>query len=373
MPKAAFIYHDTLSRHILREGHPMRPTRLRYTYELLSAYGAFSMPDSFLIEPRAANMEELTLIHDAEYVSAVESISKGENKYSPTRYNFDYNGDNPPYEGMYEASVLSSGASIVAAEAVLTGATDTAFNVSGGLHHAARSWASGFCIFNDPAVIIAGMVRDGMRVMYVDIDAHHGDGVQNAFYTSNRVLTVSFHESGRYLFPGTGEARETGEGEGQGYSVNIPLLPYTGDEIYLLAFEDIVPPLISGFRPDVVVAQLGVDAHYMDPLAHLNLTSEAYTTMVKRMLELSPKLICVGGGGYSMDAVPRVWALEYGVLLGVEWLNDIPASYQEQYGIRKLRDETPPAVDQEVLTQARRYARDGVETIQRRVFQFHGL
>lgn len=373
MPTAAFIYHDKLSRHVLRETHPMRPTRLRYTYELLSAYGAFSLPNSHLIEPRAASVDELSLIHDQEYISAVESISKGERKYSPTRYNFDPDGDNPPYDGMYEASILSSGASVVAAEAVLKGTVDTALNVSGGLHHAARSWASGFCIFNDPAVIIAAMVEDGLRVLYVDIDAHHGDGVQNAFYTSNRVLTISFHESGRYLFPGTGDARETGEGEGQGYSVNIPLLPYTTDEVYLLAFEQIVPPLIHGFKPDVVVAQLGVDGHFMDPLAHLNLTSQAYTTMVSRLLELSPKLVCVGGGGYSMDAVPRVWALEYGVLLGVDWPNEIPASYQEQYGIRKLRDEMPPEVDQEVLTQARRFASEGVETVQRRVFQFHGL
>ena len=373
MPKAVFVYNDALSQHVLREGHPMRPTRLRYTYELLSAYRAFELPGALLMEPRAATLKELSVIHDEEYICAVESISKGETTYSPARYNFVANGDNPPYEGMYEASVLSSGASIVAAEAVLTGKADTAFNVSGGLHHAARSWASGFCIFNDPAVIIGHMVRDGMKVLYVDIDAHHGDGVQNAFYTSNKVLTISFHESGRYLFPGTGDSTETGEGEGLGYAVNIPFLPYTGDEVYLEAFEEIVPPLITGFKPDVVVAQLGVDAHFMDPLAHLNLSSEAYTNMVTRLLELSPKLVALGGGGYSMDAVPRVWALEYGVLLGVEFPNDIPESYQKKYGIRKLRDEGPPEVSSEVSTQAGRFAMEGVDTVKRRVFQFHGL
>jgi len=183
MPKAAFIYSDALAHHVLREDHPLQAKRLRMTSELLQAYRAFEHPDALLVEPRPATIDELLRVHSPEYIKAVESISKGEERYDPARFNFSLYGDNPYYPGMYEASLLSTGATMTAAGLVLQGDTPIAFSISGGLHHAARDHASGFCVFNDPAVAIAWLVEQGLRVAYVDIDAHHGDGVQNAFST----------------------------------------------------------------------------------------------------------------------------------------------------------------------------------------------
>ncbi|MDE2844177.1 MAG: acetoin utilization protein AcuC, partial [Chloroflexota bacterium] len=244
MPDAAFVYDDALSQHVLRSDHPMRPVRLRHTYELLSAYGAFEDGTSRLINPRSATEEELEWVHTPEYIAAVRALSSGLAADRPERFGFSAMGDNPVYPGMYDAATLSSGATLVAAELVAAKRVDVAFSVSGGLHHAAPTHASGFCIFNDPAIAIKYFLERGMRVAYVDVDAHHGDGVQEVFYGDDRALTISIHESGRFLFPGTGFVSESGTGGGVGYSVNIPLYPYTEDEPYLWAFREVVPPLI---------------------------------------------------------------------------------------------------------------------------------
>ncbi|CAI8016538.1 Acetoin utilization protein AcuC [Geodia barretti] len=213
--RAAFVYHDILSRHVLREDHVMVPTRLRYTYELLESYGAFQRPNAVLVEPRQAAEEEILTSHTREYGA----------------YGFSDHGDNPVYSGMYEASCWSTGGSLLAAEMVHKGEVDVAFNCAGGLHHAMPGRASGFCIFNDPVVAIKYLLDQGQRVVYVDIDAHHGDGVQHAFYDTDQVMTISLHQSGTYLFPGTGFVNEMGAGSGLGYSVNVPLYPYTNDEL----------------------------------------------------------------------------------------------------------------------------------------------
>ena len=225
MRQAAFVYDDALARHQLRSDHPMRPVRLQYTHELLQAYGAFDLAASAMTPPREATEEELQWLHGAEYIAAVRSFSLGLAGYDPRRYNFSADGDNPTYPGMYDAAALSTGASLAAAELVADGKVDAAFSISGGLHHAAPDHASGFCVFNDPALAIHYLLRRGLRVAYVDIDAHHGDGVQHAFYEDDRVLTISVHESGQYLFPGTGFVQELGAGRGAGYSVNLPLYP----------------------------------------------------------------------------------------------------------------------------------------------------
>ena len=175
--QAAFVYDDALSRHELRRDHPMRPVRLQHTFDLLQAYGAFDQDTSLLVPPRPASEEELRWLHSLDYISAVRSLSLGLSGYDPSRFNFDSQGDNPVYRGMYDAASLSTGASVVAAELVASGQVDVAFNISGGLHHAAADHASGFCVFNDPAVAINYLLQQGLRVAYLDIDAHHGDGV----------------------------------------------------------------------------------------------------------------------------------------------------------------------------------------------------
>ena len=371
--RAAFVYNDMLSRHVLRDDHVMVPTRLRYTYELLESYGAFQRPNARLVEPRQATKEEVQTFHTEEYVRAVESLSRGESVYNAARYNFSEHGDNPVFSGMYEASTWSTGASLVAAELVHSGEVDVAFNCSGGLHHAMPGQASGFCIFNDPVIAINYLVSQGLRVVYVDIDAHHGDGVQHAFYGSNQVLTISLHESGTFLFPGTGFVDEMGIGEGLGYSVNAPLFPYTNDEIYLWVFSQVVSPLIQAFKPDVLATQLGMDPYFRDPITQLGLTVQGHSRLVRELGQLATRWLAFGGGGYDVGAVARGWALDYGVMLEEEWPDDIPSDYQDRYGIKKLRDAEGPSVDQGGISQARRFAEGTVKEIQERIFPHHGL
>ncbi len=220
--------------------------------------------------------------------------------------------DTPVFPGIYNASQLLAGASISAARRII-GEGCSAFNIGGGLHHAFPSRASGFCVFDDPALAISVLRERFDRVLYIDIDGHHGDGVQQIFYEDPHVLTVSLHESGLYLFPGTGFIDEIGTGPGVGYSVNIPMPMYAGDGEYCRAFEEIVPSLFEWFKPQVVVAQLGVDAHYSDPLTSLNMTLSGYTYLVHRITELAgqysgDRLLALGGGGYNMEVVPVAWA-----------------------------------------------------------------
>ena len=371
--KAAFVYEDALSRHVLRDDHPLNATRLRSTYELLEAYGAFSSEGSSLVSPRPATDVEILTVHAADYVEAVKSFSAGGRVKDAARFNFAAGGDNPTYPGMYEAAALSTGASLVAAHLVAEGQADVAFNISGGLHHAAACHASGFCVFNDPAVVIQYLLARGMRVVYVDIDAHHGDGVQNLFYDSDQVLTISIHESGRFLFPGTGHVEETGVGDALGYSVNVPLYPYTGDETYLWAFRQVVPPLVEAFRPDVLVGQLGIDSYQTDPLTHLMLTSRGYVEAVTELANLGLPWVALGGGGYDRGAVARCWSLAYGIMTGTEWPDQIPQSYKERYGVEVLRDSVVPQVDEPLREQMWQFAKETVRGVQELVFPVHKL
>lgn len=373
MTKAAFIYDVALSQHVLREDHPLRPSRLQYTYELLDAYGAFGNATSRLIPPQMPDEEALLSFHTKDYISAVRSLSRGQVIVNPATYNFSDYGDNPPFGGMYEASLLPVGASLMAAELAASGEVDIAFNISGGLHHAGPNYASGFCVFNDVVIAIKSLLQKGLRVAYVDIDAHHGDGVQNAFYDTDRVLTISFHEWGRFLFPGTGNVADTGTGAGKGYAVNIPLFPFTTDEVYLQAFHDVVSPLVTSFKPDIVATQLGCDTHYSDPLTHLYLTTAGYTEVVEKLKKLAPRWLALGGGGYDMGVVARSWTLAYGIMIGREWADDIPEQYQQQYGLKKLRDKGVLPPEDEKVEQARQFAQHNVEQIKKLVFPAHGL
>ena len=373
MRRAAFVYDDVLSRHQLRRDHPMRPVRLQYTYELLQAYGGFDPATSAVTPPRAATEEELQWLHGAEYIAAVRSFSLGMSGYDPQRYNFSAAGDNPTYPGMYDAAALSTGASLAAAALVADGKADAAFSISGGLHHAAANHASGFCVFNDPALAIHYLLGRGLRVAYVDIDAHHGDGVQEAFFDDDRVLTISVHESGQYLFPGTGFVEELGTGRGAGYSVNLPLHPYTGDEVYLEAFHAVVPPLLRAFAPDVLVTQLGIDSYHTDPLTHLQITTRGFVEAVSTFSQMGIPWLALGGGGYDVMAVARAWTLAYGVMLGMEWPDAIPESFARKYGVSRLRDTGAPEVPQDIVRDGRRYAEERVAEVKEKVFALHGL
>ena len=374
MKRAAFIYGEELAKRDSREGEIFGPTRLQYTHELLKAYQAFSVPDSLLIPPEDVDESSLLSFHTSEYVEAVKSLSKGEDRFNPARFNFSQIGDNPVYPGMYELSTLIVGASLQAAEMVSSGEVDVAFNCSGGLHHAAPGNASGFCIFNDVVIAIKKLLAKGLRVLYLDIDAHHGDGVQDAFYDSDRVLTISLHESGRYLFPGGGDTREIGRGVGEGYSVNIPLAPFTDDDIYLWAYDQVVPILVGSYKPDILATQLGSDTHYLDPMTQLSLTTEGYTGLLSRMRQMAPNTwLALGGGGYEPSVVVRCWTLAYGIMTGRDWPDEIPSDFWELYGIKMLRDEQKPRLDSRATERARSFAEERVAEVKELIFPRHGV
>lgn len=350
----------------------MRPVRLRLAFDLLQAYEAFDAPGAALVAPRPATPDELLTFHEPAYVEAVKRYGLGGDTRDAWGYGFSDDGDNPIYAGMYDAALLSTGASVVAAELVASGEASVAFSPAGGLHHAAAGRASGFCVFNDPVVAINSLRARGLRVAYVDIDAHHGDGVQAAYYHDADVLTISLHESGRYLFPGTGDIDEMGQGAGRGYSVNVPLMPYTDDEIYLEAFDAIVPPLIDAFKPDVIATQLGVDTYVTDSLTHLALSTNGIVGAVERFAAMGLPWLAFGGGGYDVDAVARCWTLAYGVMLGQEWPDEIPASTRLQMGRDFLRDG-PTDVEDAVRDQTRAFAERSVQLTRQLIFPTHGL
>ena len=370
--RAAFVYNDILSRHRLSETHPLKPARLRYTYDLLQSYGAFDAPNTKLVKPRPATEEEILRFHTRPYLEAVQGLGRGDDSVNAAEFHFGP-GDNPVFDGMYEAAGLSTGASIKAAELLAEGEADAALSISGGLHHAMPGYASGFCIFNDPVLAIMELVRRGMRVAYVDIDCHHGDGVQHAFYDTDEVLTISLHESGEFLFPGTGFTEETGTGAGRGYSVNVPLYPYTTDEVYLWAFREIVPPLLQAFRPDALVTQLGIDSHFQDPITHLALTVQGFGEAVSEFRRLQPKWLALGGGGYDLQTVARAWALAFGIMSGLELPDAIPPSYGQNHGVSTLPDVEEPPVTDSVRKEARTFAESSVQAVQHLVFPTHGL
>lgn len=371
---AAFVYHDRLTRHVLSDTHVFIPARLRYTYDLLDAFGAFELDNARLTEPRQVSVDELRSFHSADYIDAVAAIAKGQRLSDAARYGFSEGGDNPIYASMYDSALWTTGASMTATEELLSGRCSVAVNFSGGLHHAMPNHASGFCIFDDPVVAIKQMTDAGARVAYVDIDCHHGDGVQTGFYETDQVLTISLHESGEFLFPGTGFVQESGVGAGRGYAVNVPLYPHTDDDTYLWAFREVVPPLVSAFKPDVLVTQLGIDTHVLDPITHLRLTVQGYARVVQELAQLSPgKWLALGGGGYNIGAVMRAWTKAYGVMLDQEWPQELPESFRAEYDLDRLDDPEQPPLPPDVAAQVRTYAESSVAEVRRTIFPAHGL
>jgi len=289
--------------------HPLTPRRFGPAIDLLRLVGAETG-----LEPEPASDDELLLCHTARYVEAVKRLSE-----------LDYDpwgapeagigpGDDPAFAGMHDAAAAVAGGSLRAMEAILSGATLHAFHPGGGLHHAMPSRASGFCIYNDPALAIAKARRAGLRVLYVDLDVHHGDGVQEIHWDDPGVLTVSLHESGHYLFPGTGSVAEVGDGPAAGSVVNVPFEPGTGERAWLSAVETLLPALAAAFGPDIVVSQHGCDTHASDPLAHLNVTTTAMGAAARLVDAIAHRWaggrwLATGGGGYGVyRVVPRAWA-----------------------------------------------------------------
>ena len=327
--KTAFIYTDAYLDYDYGPTHPLRIIRLKSTYELIKAYGLLDFPSVQFIPTVKAEEKDLAIFHSQEYLNILRQANEGFLAGEAYVYGLGP-GDNPIFTGLYHWSLLVTGATLQAVDFVAEGKGEIAFNIAGGLHHAMRARASGFCYINDPVIGIMRLLSRGKRVAYIDIDAHHGDGVQKAFYGTNQVLTISLHETGYTLFPGTGFEYEIGEGEGKGYSVNLPFPPYTDDDVYVWAFEEVVPELIHAFHPDVVVTQLGVDTFYDDPLTNLHLSMLGYEKVLRRIKEIAPRWVALGGGGYNISNVARAWTLAWAVMNGIELNEKLPESFLKE-------------------------------------------
>lgn len=309
----AIVWDEALRAYDFGPGHPLAPIRVQLAMRLAQEFGLLASPTVELLAPVApASLEQLSAVHDLEYIAAVQRTSLNPRDIDPAR------GlgtpDDPAFAGMHDASALVAGATLMAAQAVHSGRAQHAVNIAGGLHHAMPDAASGFCIYNDIGVAIAWLLAQGVqRIAYIDVDVHHGDGVQAMFYDDPRVLTVSVHESPLTLFPGTGFPEEAGGQGALGSAVNVALPAGTGDQGWLRAFHAVVPEVLEAFDPQVIVSQHGCDSHLDDPLAHLALTIDGQRMSYEAIHRWAHRYadgrwIAVGGGGYEwVDVVPRAW------------------------------------------------------------------
>ncbi|UII55205.1 acetoin utilization protein AcuC [Cytobacillus spongiae] len=311
---SVFIFSEEQLGYRFSKNHPFNQIRLSLTLDLLRKSNGID--ESCIVPPRSATEEELQLIHDPNYVNAVKMAGHGKLANDIAENYGLGTEDTPIFPNMHEASSLLVGGTLTAVDYVMSGKAKHALNLGGGLHHGFRGKASGFCIYNDSSVAIKYLQENyGARVLYVDTDAHHGDGVQWSFYDDPNVCTLSIHETGRYLFPGTGNVNERGQGKGYGYSFNIPVDAFTEDESWLEAYQASLKEVADFFKPDVILTQNGADSHYLDPLTHLSATMKIYREIPKLAHEIAHEYcdgrwIAVGGGGYDIwRVVPRAWAL----------------------------------------------------------------
>ncbi len=308
-----YVYSQELCKYKFTNSHPFNPLRLELTTDLLIKMGVLSAGD--IVLPLPASFEDLSLMHDPHYIEMVKNASMESSQRTLNLSCGLGTDDNPIFSNMHMAASLAVGATIKAAELVLENQANHSLNISGGLHHAQQNQASGFCIYNDIAVAIAWMRKKyQLKVMYIDTDAHHGDGVQWFFYSDPNVLTVSIHESGRYLFPGTGNIDELGVGLGKGCCINLPLEPYTNDSSYQECLENLLSSITKKFKPDIIISQNGCDIHHLDPLSHISVTSNTLSYIPQLVHKLAHEYsqgrwVAVGGGGYDIwNVVPRAWS-----------------------------------------------------------------
>lgn len=370
-PRTRLIFDSTELRYDFGPQHPLQPDRLVAFMDLLKKSELWQHDnEQTRLTLRPATIEELGLVHTADYIAAVqrlsmpkETVEDKEQAQLALRYGFG-DGDTPALPGMHEVAAHIAGGTLVALSAVMglpEGGTFHSederplhvFHPGGGLHHALADRASGFCIYNDISIAIAHVLRaTETKVLYIDFDAHHGDGVQHTFYDDPRVMTISFHETGRYLFPGTGDVLELGRGSGRGYSVNIPLEPFTEDDSYIEAMESLLSPLVTSFAPDVIISQHGCDTHAWDPLTHLSLTMRGLQAQTKAVYQLAHtycggRWVALGGGGYDLyRVVPRAWSLLWAEMSG----QIVPEHLPEEW-IARWRPEWLAVQEQEATAQ----------------------
>ena len=364
LDEVGFIWSNRYTEFNLGKSHPMNPRRLLVPYELFNCLGILKASNIQLFTPSPASDSEIQLFHTHKYLDAMKELSEEEGGY---QLNLGLgSGDCPVFPEMHESSRLVVGGALEGAKRIQNGDVKQAFSLLGGLHHAFKDRAAGFCYYNDAAIAIRYLQKEyGLeRILYIDTDVHAGDGVLNAFYNEDTVLGISFHESPQFIFPGTGFSNEIGDGAGTGYSINLPLYPGTWDDLYIRLFEQIVPCIWETYDPEFVIWQCGADGHFRDILGHLTLTTETYHYLGRRIAELTNKskakgkLLLLGGGGYNPDSVARVWLASFAGVTGFKIPEESPIGWvdycQKEFGIKtslQLKDEPidPKRIEQHIL------------------------
>lgn len=334
------IYHPKYKLYDLGEGHPFNPIRIEMVLDLLKELNYQVKIET----PEPVSPEMLYTIHDENYVKTIEELSKGKTQTGAEKYGLG-TIDNPVTMGMAEGARYQVGGSLLGAKLLVEGKAKKILQLGGGFHHAHKNLAAGFCIYNDLAIAIKEMTDHGWHVVYIDIDVHHADGVQEIFYSDDKVMTISLHESGEFLFPGTGWIHELGQGMGRSLKLNVPLDPFTEGDSYLETLEGVIEPALKWYKPDALVVMVGADAHFSDPLADLMLTTKDYERIFQKILGYADsyskgRAMFTLGGGYSITATPRIWTILYLLLLNQEIPEKIPESWKQKWG-KIINSELP--------------------------------
>ncbi|KAH3674227.1 hypothetical protein WICMUC_003469 [Wickerhamomyces mucosus] len=329
--KIAYFYDADVGNYAYGAGHPMKPHRIRMAHSLIMNYGLYKKMEIYRAKP--ATKQEMCQFHTDEYIDFLSRVTPDNLElFQKESVKFNVGDDCPVFDGLYEFCGISGGGSMEGAARLNRGKCDIAINYAGGLHHAKKSEASGFCYLNDIALGIIELLRYHPRVLYIDIDVHHGDGVEEAFYTTDRVMTCSFHKYGEF-FPGTGELRDIGVGKGKNYSVNVPLRDGIDDATYKSIFEPVISRIMEWYQPSAIVLQCGGDSLSGDRLGCFNLSMRGHANCVNFCKGLGVPLMILGGGGYTMRNVARTWAYETGVLNNEILEHDLPYNdYYEYFG-----------------------------------------
>ncbi len=373
-----FVYSDDLAKFDFGPDHFFKPERALKTLELCNRYGVMYQPWMDILKPKEIDRSLLSLFHDPEYIRILENASKGEVSLETLERGIGTE-DNPILPGIFEWALAVTGGTREALNRIADEKALVAFNPLGGFHHARAGYAEGFCYINDIVIAVRDLLnrKSDIRIAYIDIDAHHGNGVQEGFYNDPRVMFISIHETGKTLYPWSGSETETGEGEGMGYNVNIPLEPESDDEVFSLVFDSLAAPLIESYNPHIIVTEIGADMLISDPLTHIKLTNNSYIKAVDKMIEACPRILALGGGGYDLYRTARCWTLAWAALNNIEPEDEFAGlvggmMFGPEKEMGSLYD-SPYLVKGEGKGKAMSEAKRVIDYVQKEVFSIHHI
>ncbi len=368
--RSAFLHSQQFSGFRAYRGYPWLFKRSEATYKLCKKLNLFGHDWMSIHAPKPASTQDILSFHTKEYVTILKKANKAVFREEWLRHGLGTT-ECPVYEGVYDYHALATGSTLLGVELISRGSADIVFSPTGGFHHAGKDFAAGFCYINDVVIAIKRWLRARKRVLLIDMDAHHSDQVQQAFYGTSRVMCMSFHESGKTLFPfKTGFEDEIGKGRGKGYTINVPLPENTGDDEFSWAFGKIFLPVARRFKPDIVVAALGADVLFSDPFSHLQLTNISFSQALGSIVEVSPKLLALGCGGYVLEDIARTWTLAWAIMNGLAPKEEDAALFGGVFwgdDLASLKDR-PHFVPDDMRQKAKSEVRRVVRAIEKNVF-----